>query len=94
MLKYVSKNFGQFKDFDLNKNFYYCSQGLKRPESKVIYNCNNTFDNVEIISDLKTILKTKKQKFSCNEFFIKVCFNSKADLKAVLSNLKGLKENV
>lgn len=93
MLKYVSKNFKDFKDFG-NTHFYYASSGLKRSDSKVIFNCNDTIRNVEIIDSLKTILKTKNQKYSLNEFFIKVCFNSKTELNEVLHNLKGCELNV
>ena len=93
MLKYVSKNFKDFKDFN-NKHFYYCSNGLKRSESRVLYNCNDTLKNVQIIDSLKTILKTKNQKYILNDFFIKVCFNSKTEFNEVLQNVKGVDFNV
>lgn len=88
MLKYVSKNFGQFKNFDKNKNFYYCSKGLKRSESKVVYNCNDVWKNNEIMSHIMDILKLKNQSYSKNEFFFKVCFNSREELQNILSEVK------
>lgn len=86
MLKYISKNFDEFRDFG-KSNFYYVSQGLYRSERKELKVCTDFVENVHLVDELKAKAKERKQKLFINDFFVKIKFDSKTESEEFLKCL-------
>lgn len=86
MLKYISKNFDEFRDFGKN-NFYYVSQNLNRSERRELKVCTDFVENLHLVDELKAKAKERKQKLFINDFFVKIKFDSKAESEEFLKCL-------